>query len=182
MRIRKVFQAGIAAVLVALLFGLAPGATDNCIVSITGTVDPFAEWSAAAPAIAAGEFTGSVDGTTISQVGEVLEATKGLTLYANANVTVTAAGTANSGIATNGTETLTTKYKITGDVTVPDAAWKTAGSGVGQFFNAGNSYSVTHVAGDGSYAIDLSVRLEAPADRSPDAGDYTCSITLTATW
>lgn len=182
MRTRKVLRVACAGALVAVLFGLAAGATDDCVVSITGTVEPFAEWSDAAPTIAAGDFTGSVDGTTISQVGEVLETTKALTLYANANITITAAGTANSGIATNGIETLTTKYKITGNVTVPDAAWKTAGSGVGEFFNAGNSYSLTHVSGDGSYAINLGVRLESPAARAADAGNYTCSVTLTATW
>lgn len=170
------------ALLVALLVGLAAAATDDCVVSVTATVDPFAEWSDATPAIAASDFTGSVDGTTISQVNEVLETTKALTLYANASVTITAAGTANGGIATNSTETLTTKYKITGDVTVPDAAWETAGSGAGQFFDAANSYTVTHVSGDGAYAINLGVRLESPAGRAPDGGDYTCSITLTATW
>lgn len=169
---------------VALMFAAqaAWAGTDDAAVGITATVDGFAEWSDPSPTIATGDWTGSVDGTTITQVGEDLTVTKALTLYANANVTLTAAGTVSSGIATNGLETLTTSYQIQGDVTVPDAAYKAAGIGVGEFFNASNSYSVTHVSGDGSYAINLLVQLESAADQAEDAGSYTCTTTLTATW
>ena len=157
-------------------------ATDDAVVSITATVDAFAEWSDATPTIATGDWTGSVDGATISQVGEDLTVTKALTLYANADVTLTAAGTANSGIATLGADTLTTSYQIQGDVTVPDGAYKAAGAGAGEFFNAGNTYTVTHVSGDGSYAINLLAKLESDDAAANDAGNYTCSVTLTATW
>lgn len=175
----------LGAVAVVAVMAVAPavlGGSDDCVVTLTATVDSFAEWSDATPTIAAGDWTGSADGTTISQVGEFLTVTKVLTLYANADVTITAAGTDNSGIATNGTDTLVTSYKITGDVVTPDGDYKGAGTGAGQFFNVGNTYAVTHVLGDGSYTINLGAKLESASDRAQDAGDYTCSITLTATW
>ena len=175
----------IVAGLVAVLLALAPGAsaaTDDAAVSLTATVDTFAEWSEASPTIAAGDWTGSIDGTTITEIGEDLTVTKALALYASANISISAAAGANSGIATNGTETLTTSYKITGDVGTPDGSWKAAGSGAGEFFEASNTYSVTHVPGDGSYAVNLLVQLESASDRAQDAGNYTCGLTLTATW
>lgn len=174
----------IAAAVVSALLAAAPAiaGTNDTVVSLTATVSSFAEWSSATYTIASGDWTGSEDGTTISQVGESLTVTKALTLYANANVTLSAAGTDNGGIATNGAETLTTSYMITGDVGTPDGAYKAAGSGGGQFFEATNTYTVTHVAGDGSYAINLGAKVESEAGRAENAGDYTCSITLTATW
>ncbi len=180
------FRTRMAAAVLALLAlaGPAWAGTDDAVVTLTGTVDSFAEWADATPTIAPGDFTGSAGGTTINEVGEYLTATEAMTLYANANVTLTAAGTANSGIATepNDSDTLTTSYMITGDVGTPDVAYKLAGSGAGQFFNAGNTYTVTHVPNDGSYAINLGVKLESAVNRSQDAGDYTCSLTITATW
>jgi hypothetical protein len=159
------------------------GGTSDATIDITATVDSFAEWANATPSIAAVDWTGSVDGASISQVGESLTVSKALTLYANANVVITATATANGGIATNGTETLTTSYMITGDIVGGgDGDYVAAGAGVGQFFNAANHYHVTHVSGDGSYTVNLGVKLESPNNRAVDAGDYTCSIKLTATW
>jgi len=174
----------IASFVVGLLV-LAPvalAATDDSTVSMTATVDSFAEWSVASASIAAGDWTGSVSGTSINEIGETLTVTKAMAIYASTNVALSAAAGTNSGIATNGTETLTTSYKITGDVGTPDASWKAAGSGAGEFFEAANTYTVAHTPGDGSYTINLLVQLESAADRAQDAGDYTCSLTVTATW
>ncbi len=168
-----------------LLLTLAAwAATDDAVVSMTATVDSFGEWEDAAPTIASGDWTGSVDGTTINQVGEDLTVTKAMVLYANANMTLSQTAGANSGILTVGAaaDTLTTSYQIQGDVDVPDAAYKAAGAGVGEFFNAGNTYTVTHVSGDGSYAIDLLVQAESDDAAADDAGDYTAGLTITATW
>ncbi len=162
--------------------GVAFAATDDAVVSMTATVDGFAEWADPAPTIAAGDWLGSVDGTTISQVAEDLTVTEALTLYTNVDVTLTQVGTANSGILTNGAETLTTSYQMQGDVDTPDAAYKAAGAGAGEFFNASNTYTVTHVGGDGSYAINLLVQAESDDTQAEDAGNYTASITITATW
>ena len=169
------------------LLAFAPAAwaaTDDSVVSMTATVDSYAEWADATPAIAAGDWTGSVDGTTISAVGEDLTVTKALGLYANATITITAVGTANAGIATNATtDALTTSYQLQGaDLTTPDAAYKAAAAGAGEFFNAGNTYEVTHTNGDGSYTMDLLVQLESEDAAANDAGNYTCSVTMTASW
>jgi len=167
-----------------LLSSVAWAGTDDTVVSMTATVDSFAEWEDAAPVIASGNWTGSVDGTTINQAGEDLTVTKAMTLYANANVTLTQAGTTNAGILTEpgNSDTLTTSYQIQGDVDVPDGAYKAAGSGAGEFFEASNTYSVTHTPGDGSYAINLLVKAESDDVAASDAGDYVASLTITATW
>jgi len=177
---KKMMAAFALAALLALVPAMA--GTNDATVGMTATVDQFAEWSAATYTIAAGDWAGSVSGTTINKVGESLTVTKALTLYANKNVTLSAAGATNSGIATNGAETLTTSYMITGDVGTPDGAYKAAGAGDGEFFSAGNTYLVTHISGDGSYTITLGVKLESESARAENAGDYTCSITMTATF
>ncbi len=158
--------------------------TDDATVDMTATVDTYAEWSDASPSIAAGDWTGSVDGTTINYVGEDLTVTKALSMYANADITLSAVGGTNSGIATTGAsvDTLTTSYQMQGDVTVPDSAYKLAGTGAGEFFNASNTYTVTHTPGDGSYAINLLVQLESDDAASNESGNYTCDLVITASW
>lgn len=167
-----------------LLSSAAWAGTDDAVISMTATVDSFAEWADPAPVIASGDWTGSVDGATINQAGEDLTVTKAMTLYANANVTLSQTAGANSGILTTGAaaDTLTTSYQIQGDVDVPDAAYKAAGAGAGEFFSAANTYTVTHVSGDGSYAINLLVLAESDDIAADDAGDYTAGLTVTATW
>lgn len=180
----------IVSTLVAALVAYAPPAwaqgTDDATVSINATVDSFAEWSNAAPTIAASEFAGSTDGTTVTVVGESLTVTKILTLWTNVNLTIQPSAGVNAGILTNGTQTLTTTYQVQGDVGVPDAAYKAAlGASAGQFFWAGitpNTYAVTHVSGDGSYAINLLAKGESSTTKASDAGTYTCGVILTATW
>jgi len=177
----------IAVMSAAALLALVPAAraADDAVVGMTATVDGFGEWADATPTIATGDWTGSIDGTTVSQAGEDLTVSKALTLYANTTITISAAGTANSGIATHGTtsDTLTTSYKLTGsDITTPDASWKAAGSGAGEFFEASNTYEVTHTNGDGSYTVNLEVQLESDDAAASDAGNYTCEVTLTAAW
>ena len=176
----------IVAMFVAALLAFAPAAwaaEDAAAVGITATVDGFAEWSEASPTIGAGDWSGGSGGHIVA-VNTTLTYTKALTLYTNVDVTITPTGTTNSGILTTGAaaDTLTTSYQIQGDVDVPDAAYKAAGAGVGEFFNAGNTYTVTHVPGDGSYAIDLLVQAESDDVAASDAGDYVASLTITATW
>ena len=148
-----------------------------CTVTITATVDGFAEWSDAAPSIVAADWDGH-----ITAVNQTRTASLALTLYANVATTVTPTAGTNSGGLTTGTETLATSYMITGDVVTPDGTYKVAADGVGEFFEATNTYSVTHVPGDGSYALTLGVQAVSPAARAPDSGDYSCGVVLTATW
>jgi len=168
-------------VLTAVAVGLMLGQTASAgsapaSVSITATVDSFAEWANASPAIVAGDWTGNVNA-----VDQTRTASKALSLYSNFSITLTPTST-GTGILTYGTETLSTSYKITGEVTVPDAAYKPAGTGAGEFFAGANTYTVTHVAGDGAYGINLLVQAVSPNNRAPDAGNYTCNVTLTASW
>ena len=150
-----------------VLVPMALGGSDSATVSITATVDAFAEWGDHSPTIAAGDWSGH-----INSASSTITVTKALTLYTNVNVTITPTTTLNNGILTNGSQTLTTSYKITGNVGSPDSSWKVAGTGSGQFFNVSNTYSVTHVGGTGSYTINLLSQASSPAPAS-DSGDYT---------
>ena len=114
--------------------GSAPGAT----VAITGTVDTFAEWADVAPAVTAADWDGHV-----TQANQSRTISKALTLYTNTDTTITPEPPDwNLGILTSGSQTLVTSYMVTGSVTTPDAAFKAAGNGAGQFFNASNTYTV----------------------------------------
>lgn len=151
-------------------------------VTITGTVDTFAEWDSATQTIAPADF-----GTNINAVNQTRTATKTFVLYMNADVSIAPSTDAakNNGILTDvatGTQTLTTQYRLTGDLGTPDVAYKLAGTAAGQFFEGTNTYDITHVGGDGSYDVTLSVQMSSPAAAAPDAGDYTCGLILTATW
>lgn len=168
-------------ILLAVCLAIFPAtlqATDvTTTVGITATVDPFAEWDAANQTIAAADFDARITG-----VNQTRTATKTFALYMNTNVTITPSAGANSGILTLAGETLTTQYRITGDVTVPDVAYKLAGAAAGQFFEGTNTYAITHVAGDGAYDVTFSVQASSPAAEAPDAGNYTCGVVLTATF
>jgi len=169
---------------VAVVLMLAPTASAGsapAIVSIAATVDSFAEWADAAPGIAANAWD---EQATITSVDQAITATLALTLYANVATTITPTGSTNSGILTNGTETLSTSYQITGDVTDFDTGYLAAGTASGQFFatSPANTYTVTHAPGDGSHAINLLVQAVSPNNRAPDAGNYSCGVTLTASW
>ena len=168
----------LTAVAVVLMLGQTASAATAApaVVTITATVDSFAEWADTSPEIDAEDWTGHV-----GAVDQTRTASLALTLYANVTITLTPSST-GTGILTNGTNTLSTSYQITGNVTVPDTAYKPAGTGAGEFFAAANTYTVTHVAGDGSYAINLLVQAVSPNDRAPDAGEYSCGVTLTASW
>lgn len=159
-----------------VLATVASGGSDPATVSITATVDAFAEWADHSPTIAAADWSGH-----IADSSTPITVTKALTLYTNVNVTITPTTTVNSGILTNGSATLTTSYQITGDVGTPDAGWKAAGTDPGEFFNAANTYAVTHVSGTGSYTINLLSQASSPAP-APNSGNYTCNVVLTASW
>ncbi|MGA2498351.1 MAG: hypothetical protein ABSH20_11455 [Tepidisphaeraceae bacterium] len=145
-------------------------------VTINATVDQFAEWGSAPYTIAAADWTGHITATNQSRT---LTLSKTLTLYANANVTVTTTDGVNSGVLTNGTQTLTTEYKVTGgDLHVADVDADYISSAA---FLA-KSYHIDQVPGDGAYTMTLAVRMTSPNNRAPDAGNYQCVLNMTATW
>jgi hypothetical protein len=169
----------VACLMATPLISWGTGST-GATVSITGTVDAFAEWADTAPVIAAADWDAHITAVDTAQT-----VTKVLTLYTNATVTITPTAGANSGILTNGSQTLITQYKLTGATLAgtADSAYKLAGTAAGQFFNASNNlYTITHSSGTGSYDINLVAQMQSQSHVAPDAGDYTAGVVLTASW
>ena len=153
-------------------------ATVDTTVTINGSVATFAEWDST---------TQTVNIAAITAVNQSKVGTGTFQLYMNGDVDVSAAGGTNSGVLKdNATSTysLTTEYHLQGDLDVPDLAgtWLAAGAGAGEFFEAGHKYHITHDAGTGSYAVTLEVRVTSPAAAAPEAGAYSCTVVLTATY
>jgi hypothetical protein len=146
-------------------------------VTITGTVETFAEWDSATQTILAVDFDDNITG-----VGQTRTAAGTFVLYMNGDVSIAPTAGANAGVLTNGTETLTTKYKLTGDLDTPEVAFTIAAAGAGEFFDADNDHAITHVGGTGAYDVILNVQMISAAAEAPDAGDYTCGVVLTATF
>lgn len=178
-RIKK-YSVAVALVAFVLCSQTAMGGEDAATVTINATVEAFAEWEDDAPTIATTDWD---NGDTITASGQAITASLDMTLFSNITATVTPTAGANSGILTNGTETLETSYMVTGDVTTDDVDYVAAGSEMGEFFNAGNTYEVAHVSGDGgNYSVVLGVKAVSPSDGAVDAGDYTCGVVMTASW
>jgi hypothetical protein len=78
-------------------------------------------------------------------------------------------------VLTLGGRTLTTSYKLQGAaVSNPDADWVSSAVFLTQTY---------HVLGVGPLdTLTLSVLATPPANRAPDAGVYSASVILTATW
>jgi hypothetical protein len=151
--------------------------TSTDTVTINGTVAPFVEWATSTDTIT---IATPLSSTFVPQSGSV-----NLTLYANKSATITAAGGINGGVLTDGSaHTLTTKYKLTGTgLSAADGAYKNASAvSAGDFFHVANTYPINYQAGVGTYAVTLSVEMSAPGSASPESGNYTCDVVLTATF
>jgi hypothetical protein len=140
-------------------------------VTVNTTVQEIIEWSSATPSVTVADVTAINTPTTGNTT---------LALYSNhtANVSVAVtAGDAKNGVLTEvGTDTLTTKYKLTGTgLAAPDGAWVPAATFIT------NSYVVTYVPAQGTYEVIVNAQATAPAGRAPTQGAYTCDIVLTAT-
>ena len=86
---------------------------------------------------------------------------------------VVSVGLGNEVLTLNG-RTLTTAYKLEGThLSDSDTDW------VGSATFITKTY---HVLGTVDSTIKLSVQATAPSNQAPDAGAYTASITLTASW
>jgi hypothetical protein len=163
--------------LIGLLMPAMAHATGSTVttISITATVDGFAEWASSTGTIAASDFSGH-----ITAANQSVTASLANTLYTNITTTITPTAGAHSGVLTNGTQTLTTAYQITG-VDTPDSAYKLADATSGDFFDVANTYTLTHSSGTGSYTVHLLAQASSGA-LAPDSGNYTCGVVLTASW
>jgi len=140
---------------------------------VTVTVDEIIEW--AAPNFA------EIHLLTITARDDAPEASKSLVLYTNCNLTITADHTAAAQL-TKTTDTLVTEYKLeydgdgdpdTGGATVDWAEYD-------DFIPVGSA--VIHYTLDGAVNVTLSARASNDAGNVADAGDYTATQTLTATF
>ncbi len=114
--------------------------------------------------------------THISSVGQVVTSNSNLVLQHDAacDLIVTALVSGNE-VLTSGGQTLSTAYMLTGaDVSNPDGGWVPAATFVTRTY---------HVVGTGpNSTINIAVQATPPADRAQDAGAYSASIQITATW
>ena len=172
----------VASLLAALCIapGLALAADpgdDSASCDITVTVNTIMEWSAATYAdIALAAITSQTDTPSGS---------RDFTLYTNCNCEISADNTATAQLDNDGasTDTLVTEYQLAYD---GDGVTATGGTNVGTWTDystfLGTASAVTHVDGDGVAVVTLSAQASNPAGEVADAGDYSATQTLTASW
>jgi hypothetical protein len=113
--------------------------------------------------------------TSISTVGGSFEGSVALHLHHDVACAVTVSAAGNSEVLTNNGATLTTEYKLTGACLLNgDGDWV----GSTQFLT--HNYSVQGVGPDDT--LTLWVKGTAPTGKAADAGVYTATIVLTASW
>ena len=166
-------------------FAATPSATPaTCVVSVT--VDNIMEWE--------GNFAGitldsHAEGPMTSQAHNP-SGSQAITLWINGDVTLTANTTGTVAQLTDGTDFLVTKYTLTTDgdgdpASGADAAdVATNGSDTlevhSTFLTPG--LLITHYSTDGSTEVTLGAEASHDSDNVADAGSYSCTQTITATW
>ena len=156
---------------------LALAGSVHTTISISARVERFAEWADPTPVILETDWSGPTNKVNQNRI-----ISKPVVLYTNTDSVISAKAGLNNGVLTRGDQTLKTAYEITGAVAAPDAAFKNAGIGYGEFFSAQNTYAITHQPGVGAYTINLVVQSTSPEKSAPDEGLYTCGVILTAEW
>lgn len=143
----------------------------TCDISVT--VSTMMEW--------AGNFA-NISLAAIASQADAPEGSQTQTLYANCNFEITADNSATAQLSSV-TDSLVTRYKLLYD---GDGTTATGGTDIGTWtdystFLSGAS-AVTHVDGDGAVDITLSAQASNPAGDVADAGSYSATQTLTASW
>ena len=117
---------------------------------------------------------------TISSQSDQLSGSSTTSLLTSGNAAISAD---NAAQLTNGSDDLVTEYKLTFDdaggttgVDTPD--WEL----YDMFLTVGNEGDVTYVADDNEVDVTLWVRVSNPVGRVADAGIYSVTQTLTASW
>ena len=161
------------------LFALDPGdSTADCIIQVT--VDTIMEW--------VGNFT-TINLTTIDDQTDISAGLETQTIYANCNFEIGALNTTTAQLS-SATDTLVTKYKLSSDGDGSSTTGATAGAIAASGSDTWTDYNnflttelaITHVDTDGAVVITLEVQATAPSGEVPDAGSYTATQTLTASW
>ena len=172
--------------LIAILFITAnlvkaadPG-DDTATCAISVTVNQLIEW--------AGNFT-AITLTQIDAQADAPEDDETQTLYVNCNIEISADNTATAQLS-SATDTLVTKYKLADDgdgvaTTGATAADETT-SGVATWTDYDSFLTtvlpMTHVDTDGAVDITLYVQATNNAGEMADAGAYSATQTVTASW
>jgi hypothetical protein len=153
---------------------------DTATCSISVTVNTIMEW--------AGNFT-DITLTAISAQADAPEDNETQTIYTNCDFEISADNTATAQLSST-TDTLVTKYKLAedGDAvgTTGATAAQEAASNIATWTDynlfLGTALPITHVDTDGDVDITLYVQATNPAGEVADAGSYSCTQTLTASW
>jgi len=145
----------------------------TCVVNVT--VDQIVEWEGAAYA--------AINLATIDDQGDTPDGNSVYTLWLNCNVSLTANNTTAARLDHGSSgDFLVTEYYVDYD---GDGASATGGTDTtyatyDNFISGGSA--ITHIDNDGAVEIRLYARASNRADEVADAGAYTCTQTLTATW
>jgi hypothetical protein len=151
---------------------LAVPAPDTATAAVSCTVAGIMEWS--------GNFAGIDLADITTQAGIVTDSAT-ITLYTNGDVDISAENTVTARL-TKGSSVLVTEYRLEYD---GNGTTATGGSTVdytvyGSFLSPASH--VTHISADGAVDVTLRVRASNPVGNLADAGAYTATQTLTATW
>jgi hypothetical protein len=159
------------------IVALAAPPPSNATAAVTVTVDVIGEW--------AGNFS-TIALSTITAQGSTPTGSQTATLYTNGNVSITANNsgtTAQLKKITDPNQTLVTSYMLTDDgdgTTTTGGTNQTIYTGYATFLSS--AYAITHVAGDGEDVITLHAKAANYTGEVADAGAYSATQTLTATW
>lgn len=164
-----------AALSIGVNLAMGLPADDDATAAVTCTVDGIMEWD-----VVAGNFA-TIAIAPITAQGDTPSAGQSLVLYTNGNAHITA-DTSTAAQLTKTTDTLVTEYKLEYD---GDGVTATGGSTVNwtlynNFLTAPSA--ITHISLDGAVNVTLSARASNDAGNIADAGDYTATQTLTASW
>lgn len=170
---RVVLLMGLALLINTNLVWAADPGDDLATCDISVTVNTVMEW--------AGNFA-NISLTAISAQADTPEGSQVQTLYTNCNLEISADNTTASQLS-SATDILVTKYQLSYD---GDGVTATGGTDVGTWTDydtfLATPSAVTHVDTDGAVDITLYVQASNPAGRVADAGSYTATQTLTASW
>lgn len=157
---------------------LAAPVDDDATANVTVTVNTIMEWSAAS-------YT-DITLTPIAAQSDNPTGSTNFTLYTNCNCEISADidTDAQLTLGTDPNQTLVTSYMLTDD---GDGINTTGGTDQGSYtvyssFLSPTAYAITHVAGDGVVVITLYAEAKNPSGEVADAGAYSATQTLTASW
>ncbi len=173
MRILITATVCIAAIVLFSSSALAQPADDTATCAVSATVANIMEWSANFSAISLG---------TMSSVSDTLTGSETATLYTNGNVDITADNTTAAELSEAGGDTLYTEYQLSYD---GNGTTATGGSAVSYTVYSSflsSASTVTHYDEDGAVVVTLGARATNAAGTLADAGSYTATQTLTASW